>query len=140
LKTFERRYATRDTFGVFKPALKRRPTLNCRYRGKAKPVIGKTLGWKRRSSSIAVIRLLKTFDHATQLLAFQTGEARATIAAIALELSALAVTERNPARLPLSQLDPVSEPNRPAILSGWGGGLADSGFRVIRFDEWYLFG
>jgi hypothetical protein len=49
-ETFGRRYATRDAFGVFKPALKRGSTLDCRYRGKVKPVIGKALGWKRRSS------------------------------------------------------------------------------------------
>ena len=49
-KTFGRRYATRDTFGVFKPALKRGATLDRRYRGNVKPAIGKVLGWKRRSS------------------------------------------------------------------------------------------
>jgi hypothetical protein len=47
---FKRRYATRFAFGVFKPALKRGPMLGCRYRGKIKPVIGKALGWKRRST------------------------------------------------------------------------------------------
>jgi hypothetical protein len=44
---FGRRYATRDAFGVFTPALKRGPMLKCRYRGKTKPAIGKALGWKR---------------------------------------------------------------------------------------------
>jgi hypothetical protein len=44
---FKRRDATRFAFGVFKPALKRGPTLNCRYRGKVKPVVGKALDWKR---------------------------------------------------------------------------------------------
>jgi hypothetical protein len=47
LKTFERRYATRFAFGVFKPALKRGPTFDCRYCGKAKLITGKALDWKR---------------------------------------------------------------------------------------------
>jgi Ni/Co efflux regulator RcnB len=47
LKTFGRRYATRFAFGVFKPALKRGPTFDRRYRGKVKSVIGKALRWKR---------------------------------------------------------------------------------------------
>ncbi len=34
-------------FAVVKPALKRGPTLDCRYRGKAKPVTRKALNWKR---------------------------------------------------------------------------------------------
>ena len=45
-----RRYATRFAFGVVKPALKRGPTLDCRYRGKIKPVIEKALSWKRGST------------------------------------------------------------------------------------------
>jgi hypothetical protein len=34
-------------FAVVKPALKHGATLDCRYRGKGKPLIGKTLNWKR---------------------------------------------------------------------------------------------
>jgi len=42
LKTFRRRYATRVTFGVFKPALKRGSTLDCRYCGRsALPLAGR---------------------------------------------------------------------------------------------------
>jgi len=48
-KTFGRHYATRFAFGVVDPALKRGATFVCRYRGKIKSVIGKALGWKRRS-------------------------------------------------------------------------------------------
>ena len=40
LVDFGRRYATRFAFGVVKPALKRGPTLDCRYCGKVKLVIG----------------------------------------------------------------------------------------------------
>jgi REP element-mobilizing transposase RayT len=47
IRDFGRRYATRFAFGVVKPALKRGPTLDRRYRGKIKPVVEKALGWKR---------------------------------------------------------------------------------------------
>ena len=47
LVDFGRRYATRFAFGVVKPALKRGPTFDRRYRGKIKPVIEKALSWKR---------------------------------------------------------------------------------------------
>jgi REP element-mobilizing transposase RayT len=41
IKDFRRRYATRFAFRVLKPALKRGPTLDCRYCGEVKLVIGK---------------------------------------------------------------------------------------------------
>jgi hypothetical protein len=44
---FGRRYATRFAFGIFKPALKRGSTLDCRYCGNSELVAGKALNWKR---------------------------------------------------------------------------------------------